>query len=107
MRSAPQAALLPLLLLAAGTDSRCQFSTDSGTGELHISGTVWFLQIEIGCWQLEGVDGRRYELQPGQVPTSLLRDRARVRVVGRPAEKSETGCQVGMPLDVLRVVSME
>jgi hypothetical protein len=107
MRPALHTALLPLLLLASGTSSRCRFSTDSGTGELHISGTVRFLQIEIGCWQLEGVDGRRYELQPGQVPTSLLRDRARVRVVGQLAEKSESGCQVGMPLDVLRVVSME
>lgn len=107
MRSAPHAALLPLLLLASGTDSRCQFSTDSGTGELHISGTIHFLRIESGCWQLEGVDGRRYELQPGRVPSSLLRDRARVRVVGQPVEKSETGCQVGMPLEVLRVVSME
>lgn len=107
MRSTPHAAFLPLLLLASGTDSRCRFSTDSATGELHISGTVRFLQVEIGCWQLEGVDGRRYELQPGQVPASLLRDRARVRVVGQPAEKAESGCQVGMPLDVLRVVSVE
>lgn len=107
MRSAPHATLLPLVLLVSGTDSRCRFSTDSGTGELHISGTVHFLRVEGGCWQLEGVDGRRYELQPGRVPSSLLRDRARVRVVGHPVEQSTTGCQVGTPLEVLRVVSME
>ena len=107
MTSAPHAALLPLLLLASGTNSRCQFSTDSGTGELHISGTVHFLRVENGCWQLETESGRHYELQPGRVPSSLLRDRARVRVVGQPVEKSDTGCQVGMPLEVLRVVSMD
>ena len=107
MRSALHASLVPLLLLASGTTNRCQFSTDSGTGELHISGTVHFLRVENGCWQLEAESGRHYELQPEQAPASLLRDGARVSVVGQPAEGSETGCQVGMPLDVRRVVSVE
>ena len=101
------ASLLPLLMLASGTTNRCQLSTESGTGELHISGTVHFLQVENGCWQLEAATGHRYELQPEQVPPSLLRDGARVSVVGQPAEGSNTGCQVGMPLDVRRVVSLE
>jgi hypothetical protein len=99
--------LLPLFLFATGTTNRCRLSTDSGTGELHISGTVHFLRVENGCWQLETESGRHYELQPEQAPASLLRDGARVSVVGQPAEGSETGCQVGMPLDVRRVVSVE
>ncbi len=99
--------LVPLLLLASATTNRCQLSTESGTGELHISGTVHFLQIENGCWQLEAENGRRYELQPEQAPGSLLRDGARVIVVGQPAEGSETGCRVGLPIDVRRVVSVE
>jgi hypothetical protein len=107
VRSALHASLLPLLLLASGTTTRCRLSTDSGTGELHISGTVHFLQIEHGCWQLEAENGRRYELQPEQAPASLLHHGARVNVVGQPAEGSETGCQVGMPIDVRRVVSVE
>jgi hypothetical protein len=107
VRSVLRATLLPLLLLATGRTSRCQLSTDSGTGELHISGTVHFLQIENGCWQLEAENGRRYELQPEQAPASLLHDGAMVNVVGQPAEGSETGCQVGMPIDVRRVVSVE
>ena len=107
MKSALHASLVPLLLLASGTANRCQLSTDSGTGELHIRGTVHFLQIENGCWQLEAETGRRYELQPGQAPASLLRDGAKVSVVGQPAEGSETGCRVGMPIDVRRVVSVE
>jgi len=107
VRSALHASLVPLLLLASGTTNRCQLSTDSGTGELHISGTVHFLRVENGCWQLEAENGRRYELQPEQAPASLLRDGARVTVVGQPVEGSETGCQVGMPIDVRRVVSVE
>ncbi len=99
--------LVPLLLLVSGTTNRCRLSTESGTGELHISGTVHFLRIENGCWQLEAANGRRYELQPEQAPASLLRDGAKVSVVGQPAEGSATGCQVGMPIDVRRVVSVD
>jgi hypothetical protein len=105
--SALHASLVPLLLLASGTTNRCQLSTDSGTGELHLSGTVHFVQIESGCWQLEAESGRRYELQPEQAPASLLRDGAKVSVVGQLAEGTETGCRVGMPIDVRRVVSVE
>ena len=106
MRSVLHPTLLPFLLIAAGTTNRCELSTDSGTGELHLSGTVHFLQIENGCWQLEAEAGRRYELQPEQAPSSVLRDGAKVSVVGQPAEGSETGCRVGMPIDVRRVVSV-
>lgn len=102
-----RASLIPLLMLASGTTNRCQLSTESGTGELHISGTVHFLQVENGCWQLEAENGGRYELQPEQAPASLLRDGARVSVVGQPAGRSETGCRVGMPIDVRRVVLVE
>jgi hypothetical protein len=101
------ASLAPLLLLASTNTSRCRISTDSDTGELRVSGRVHFLQVEIGCWQLEAANGGRYELQPEQAPASLFRDGARVTVVGQPAEGSETGCRVGMPLDVRRVVSVE
>jgi hypothetical protein len=107
VRSALHASLVPLILLASGTTNRCQLSTDTGTGELRISGTVHFLEIASGCWQLETESGRRYELLPEQAPASLLRDGARVSLVGQPAEGSETGCQVGMPLDVRRVVAVE
>jgi hypothetical protein len=99
--------LVPVLLLLSGTGSRCELSTASGTGELRLTGTVHFLQAEHGCWQLEAVNGYRYELRPEQAPASLLRDGARVSLVGQPAERSGTGCEVGLPLDVRRVVSVE
>jgi hypothetical protein len=91
----------------AGTGSRCELSTASGTGELRLTGTVHFLEVAGGCWQFTAESGRRYELQPDQAPASVLRDGARVSVVGQPAERSETGCRVGMPLDVRRVESVE
>ena len=99
--------LFPLLLLVTGTADRCEFSTASGTGELRLVGTVHFVETEGGCWQLEVENGRAYQLQPEQAPASLLRDGARVSIVGQPAEESETGCRVGLPIDVRRVVSVE
>jgi hypothetical protein len=96
-----------VVLLATGSASQCRLSTDSGTGELRIMGTVHFLRVANGCWQLEAATGRRYELLPEQAPRSLLRDGARVNLVALPAEHSGTGCQVGMPVDVRRVVSVE
>jgi hypothetical protein len=107
MRPVLHATVLPLLLLATGTTTRCQLSTESGTGELRIMGTVHFLEVDGGCWQLQAEGGRRYELQPDQAPKSVLRDGARVSLVGQPAEGSDTGCQVGMPIDVRRVMRVE
>jgi hypothetical protein len=91
----------------AGTPSRCELSTASGTGELHLVGTIHFLETDVGCWQLEAETGRRYELQAEQAPPALLRDGARVNVVGQLAEGSESGCRVGLPIDVRRVLSVE
>jgi hypothetical protein len=68
---------------------------------------VHFLELEHGCWQLEATDGRRYELQPAQAPPSVLQDGVRVTLVGQLAAGSSTGCRVGMPIDVRRVVSLE
>lgn len=99
--------LAPLVLLLAGTPSRCELSTASGTGELRLIGTIHFLEVEGGCWQLEADTGRRYELQPRQAPPALLRDGARVSVVGQPADESQTGCRVGLPIDVRSVLSVQ
>lgn len=107
MSSRLRSSLLPLLLLTTGTTSRCEISTANSTGELRIRGTVHFLEVEGGCWQLRALNGGRYELQPAQAPASLLQDGVIVTLVGEPAEGSTTGCDVGMPLDVRRVMSVE
>jgi hypothetical protein len=99
--------LAPLILLGAGTPSRCELSTASGTGELRLVGIIRFLGTDGGCWQLEAETGRRYELRSAQAPASLLRDGTRVSLVGQPAEDADTGCRVGLPIDVRRVLSVE
>lgn len=99
--------LVPLVLLASGPATRCELSTDGGTGELHIRGTVRFLEVAGGCWQLDAGGGARYELLPEQAPDSLLRQGASVALVGRLVESSETGCSVGLPIAVRRIVSFE
>ena len=106
-RRALVASVLPLLVLSAtGTTNRCSLSTESGPGELRISGTVEFLETGGGCWRLDAGGGRHYELLPDQAPASLLQDGAIVTVTGQPAERSETGCRVGLPLAVRRVISL-
>jgi hypothetical protein len=104
IRSSP----VPLLVvLAAGPANRCRLATESGTGELHLSGTIHFLRADQGCWQLEASDGGRYQLEAEQAPPSVLVDGASVRVVVRLSERDASGCEVGLPVDVRRVVSVE
>jgi hypothetical protein len=105
-RGALHGAAIPLLFWATGTTSRCSLSTESGTGELRISGTVVFLETGAGCWRLDAGGGRHYELLPDQAPATLLQDGATATVTGQPVERSETGCRVGLPLAVRRVVSL-
>jgi hypothetical protein len=102
-----RASLLPLLVLASGTANRCELSTDSGTGELHIVGTVNFLAVEDGCWQVLASDGGRYQLSANQAPPSVLHDGARVALVVRLSEGSAGRCKVGTPVDVRQVVGVD
>ena len=106
-RRALVGSLVPLLLLSAGGTTRCSVSTDSGTVELRLRGTVLFLETGVGCWRLDAGDGRYYELLPDQAPAALLQDGVRATVTGEPAEGSETGCRVGQPLAVHRVLALE
>mgnify|MGYP006181142977 CR=1 FL=1 len=53
------------------------------------------------------LDGRRYELRPGQAPAVVLRDGASVRLVARPSEEPAGVCRAAMPVDVRRVESVE
>ncbi len=99
--------LLPLLLLATGSGTRCELSSDAGTGELHIRGTVRFLEAEGGCWQVVATDGGRYELRKDQAPASVLRDGARVGLVVNLSERRVRSCQVGTLIDVRRVVEVD
>jgi hypothetical protein len=98
---------LPLLLSATGSTSQCVIITDSSTGSLFISGTVVYVAKADGCWRLDDGEGRHYELLPDQAPAELLQDGVRATVSGQTADDSDTGCQVGLPIAVRRIVSME
>jgi hypothetical protein len=101
--STVRASLVPLLLLAATSNYQCQVNTAPGTGELRIFGTIHFVAVEDGCWTLDTSDGRRYELRSDQVPERLLRDGARVSVLGVERDDLASVCQVGTLLDVRQV----
>jgi hypothetical protein len=108
-RRLPIGALAALLLSVTGAASECSIATDAGSGtfEFRISGTVRFLESDGGCWQLESDDGRRYELLPDQAPANLLRDGAKVLVTAQTMGDSGTGCDVGQPLRIRRVMSTQ
>jgi hypothetical protein len=74
--------LFPMLLAVTPSVSRCDLSTDAGSGELRVSGTLHFLSTDGGCWQLLGVDGSRYELRAAELPDGVRREGARVTLVG-------------------------
>jgi hypothetical protein len=99
--------LLPLLLSASGSTSQCVIVTDSSSGTLFISGTVVYVERAGGCWRLDDGEGRHYELLPDQAPAELLQDGLRATVSGQTADESTTGCQVGLPIAVRRIVSLE
>ncbi len=99
--------LVPLLLSATGSTSTCVIATDSGTGEFLIAGTVSYVEEAGGCWRLEDGEGRTYELLPDQAPAALLHDGVRAKVSGQAADGSDTGCQVGLPFMVRRIVEIE
>ena len=72
-----------------------------------ISGTVVYVEKADGCWRLDDGEGRHYELLPDQAPAELLQDGLHATVSGQTADDSNTGCQVGLPIAVRRIVSME
>lgn len=99
--------LLPLLVLSTGTVGNCDLSTDASTGELHLTGTVHFLEAENGCWLVESDNGRRYELRPDQAPERIFRDGARVRLMVVPSASATGVCRSATPVDVNRVLSVQ
>ena len=107
-RRASLHSFLPLLLLSAtGSTSQCVIITDSSSGSLYISGTVVYVAKADGCWRLDDGEGRHYELLPDQAPAELLQNGVRATVTGQTADDSNTGCQVGLPIAVRRIVEME
>ena len=70
----------------------------AGPASCTLSGTVHFLEVEHGCWQLEAERTSVRARSRGRRRRRCCGTGVRVSVVGQPAEGSETGCQVGMPV---------
>jgi len=93
-------------MLSGGTTTTCALSTDSSTGELHIVGRVRFVETGAGCWQVATRDGREYEIDADQAPASVLRDGLQVTLMVYVRETHASGCRVGTPVDVWRVMQV-
>ena len=98
--------LLPVLLAVSPSVSRCDLSTDPGSGELRVSGTLHFLSTEGGCWQLLAVDGGRYELRTAELPDGVRREGARVTLLGTALDVAGE-CDGEMVFAIDRVVHAE
>ncbi len=100
--------ILAAILTLQASDFRCSTGGDAfGPGGIRVTGIVLFLEIEGGCWQLRADSGTRYELRPGQAPSSILVDGARVSVVLETRKDLVGVCQTGQIADVERVESVE
>jgi hypothetical protein len=100
-----RATVLPLLLAASPSVSRCDISTAPGSGELRVSGTLHFLSAG-GCWQLVAADGSRYELRTAELPGGVRREGARVTLLGTALDVAGE-CDGGTVFDIDRVVHVD
>lgn len=105
----PRAAsvLAAFVFLRAG-DFSCSTGGDAfAPGGIRVTGIVVFVQVEGGCWQLRADDGQRYELRPGQAPSKILVDGARVSLILDLRSDLASTCMVGQIADVEQVESVQ
>jgi hypothetical protein len=100
------AALAATLAALQASDFSCTTGDSLGPDGIRVTGVIHFLQVEGGCWQLQGDDGERYELRPDQAPSKILVDGARVTLVLELRTDLASVCAVGRIADVERVESV-
>lgn len=108
VQARPVATLFAALLFFHTTDFSCSAGTDAfaPSVEIRVSGTVRFVSVEGGCWQLQAPNGARYELRRTQAPSPVLVDGAQVVLVVRLRTDLVSTCMVGDIVDVERVDSV-
>lgn len=95
-----------LLTVAAGVWTAIQWKGKTVNGETWIlQGTLRYLDLEGGCWLLEDNAGKRYQLVG--LPSSLLQNGVRLRLVVQKAERMMGKCQTGEFVRVLRVLQVQ
>jgi hypothetical protein len=101
------AAVVSALVLLQASDFSCTTGANAfAPNGIRVTGVVFFLSIEGGCWQLRANNGARYELRPGQAPSKLLVDGAQVTVILDLRTDLVSACQVGQVADVEQVESI-
>jgi len=68
-----------------------------------IQGTMRFIEVVGGCWQLETSDNRHYELM-GQDLESIYVDGLKVELEVKPVKGVNSICQVGDMVQVLQIM---
>lgn len=73
-----------------------------------LAGTVRFVNVEGGCWKIEGDDGKNYEpVGSSQEIQFEWVDGQRVEFTFRPAEGIGTFCQVGAPIYLEKITPLK
>jgi hypothetical protein len=94
--------ILSAVLSACGgndVDRAGDSSTKKETTAQTATGTVRFVNVEGGCWKIEGDDGESYEpvSGPDEIGFEWV-DGQRVEFTYQPAEDIATICMVGKPI---------
>ncbi|HEX8716660.1 MAG TPA: hypothetical protein VF722_06730 [Gemmatimonadaceae bacterium] len=79
----------------------------AANGDLMLHGTVHMVQSDSGgtCWKFQSTKGNSYELQPAQVPSTLLVDGATAVLEAKP-RSGGSFCNVGQIIDVVKADSI-
>jgi len=94
------------LVLLQASDFSCSTGSALGPDGIRVTGVVLYLDVEGGCWQLRTDSGERYELRPGQAPSTILVDGARVTLTLDLRSDLVSVCMVGRIADVAAVESV-
>lgn len=94
------------LVLLQASDVTCSTGDGFAPGGIRVTGTLHFVRVQGGCWQLQADNGARYELRPEQAPSKIFVDGARVTLVLDLRTDLASFCAVGQIADVERVESV-
>src|SRR5260221_2354089 len=74
-----------------------------GPGAYTLSGTMHFLHVETGCWQLTADDGKGYELTGTDV-TLLQKENLHAEIIVRSAAHIKSTCMAGTVIELLHIL---
>jgi hypothetical protein len=109
MRHLLTSAIALAVLLSACSQTQKASQLPKGnkkTGSFVVAGTMRYVDVSGGCWQLEADDGRRYEVI-GQNIGEIKRDGAKVELEVIPGGNLASICQVGEIIEVVRIVNIK